>query len=252
MPSSLTDAAFDEAWNAHLDEVRECAQGAVSRNPSLNQIRVVVTLRSELPRRLTEANPPARTAGADGVTHPTTSEEALTWTGSQMAALTAQRSRVRLATYAPADAELRSCMDRVVLPLEFPVFREMRQEFRRVIDTRAARAQGGGETINGLGLDAQGRELPWWLVSAPTLAVENPPPPVRPGTTPATVRPGTGPAPARPPRPPAGHPRLPHAPDRRARPPRSGLGGRSERNPVDRVGLYGVYFGLAALSGVGL
>nr|MBK7066396.1 PQQ-binding-like beta-propeller repeat protein [Deltaproteobacteria bacterium] len=193
VPSSLTDAAFDEAWNAHLDEVRECAQGAVSRNPSLNQIRVVVTLRSELPRRLMEANPPARTAGADGVTHPTTSEEALTWTGSQMAALTAQRSRVRLATYAPADAELRSCMDRVVLPLEFPVFREMRQEFRRVIDTRAARAQGGGETINGLGLDAQGRELPWWLVSAPTLEVENPPPPVRPGTAPATVRPGTGP-----------------------------------------------------------
>lgn len=204
VPSAITDAAFDEAWNLHLDEVRECAQGAVSRSPSLNQIRVVVTLRSELPRRVMEASPPARTAGTDGATHPTTSEEALAWVGEQAAALNALHSRVRLATYAPNDPELRACMDRVILPLEFPVFREMRQEFRRVIDTRAARTQGGGETINGLGLDVQGRELPWWLVSAPTLDVENLPLPsatplVRPGTTPAAVRtsaPVTSPTPA--------------------------------------------------------
>lgn len=197
VPAALTDAAFDEVWNAHLDEVRECAQGAVSRNGTLNQIRVVVTLRSELPRRLMEANPPARTAGADGATHPTTTEEAQAWVAAQAAALTAQHARVRLTTYAPNDPELRTCMDRVIQPLEFTAFREMRQEFRRVIDTRAARAQGGGDTINGLGLDAQGRELPWWLVSAPTLEVENPPAPgpvARPGTRPTTPTAPTTPA----------------------------------------------------------
>ena len=45
IPASLSDATFDEVWNAHLDEVRACAQGAVSRNPALNQIRVVVARR---------------------------------------------------------------------------------------------------------------------------------------------------------------------------------------------------------------
>ena len=209
VPTSLTDAAFDEVWNAHLDEVRECAQGAVSRNPALNQIRVVVTLRAELPRGLLAPEVPARTAAADGVTHATTHEDSMTWVRTQMEGLAAQRAHVRLTTYSPNDAQLATCMNAALRPLEFPVFRETRQEFRRVIDTRASRANGGAESFSGLGVSDAGVELPWWLVSAPPLAVENPQPPaatVRPGTT--TTRPGnttqptthppTGPTPAQP------------------------------------------------------
>ena len=87
-------------------------------------------------------------------------------------ALTAQRARVRLTTYSPNDPALRACMDAALLSLEFPAFRETRQEFRRLIDTRANRATSGtGENLNGLGVSEAGLELPWWLVSAPTLAV---------------------------------------------------------------------------------
>lgn len=190
VPEALTDPAFDEVWNSKLDEVRACAQGAVSRNPALNQIRVVVTLRSALPRNLLEAAPPARTSDEHGGSaHPTTSEEAMAWVRTSAEALTAQRARVRLTTYSPNDPALRTCMDAALLALEFPAFRETRQEFRRVIDTRAGRATSGtGENLNGLGVSEAGLELPWWLVSAPTLAVENPVAP-----TPATAaRPANG------------------------------------------------------------
>ncbi len=190
VPETLTDPAFDEVWNSKLDEVRACAQGAVSRNPALNQIRVVVTLRSTLPRNLLEATPPARTADEHGgSSHPTTADESMTWVRATGEALTAQRARVRLTTYSPNDPALRTCMDAAVLNLEFPVFRATRQEFRRVIDTRAGRATSGtGENLNGLGVSEAGLELPWWLVSAPTLAVENPVAP-----TPATpTRPANG------------------------------------------------------------
>ncbi|MFO0603352.1 MAG: PQQ-binding-like beta-propeller repeat protein [Polyangiales bacterium] len=189
VPGTLTDGAFDEVWNTKLDEIRGCAQGAVSRNPELNQIRVVVTLRSQLPRNLLDAAPPARTTDEHGGTpHATTGEEATAWVRSTGEALTAQRARVRLTTYSPNDTALRTCMDAALLGLEFPVFREGRQEFRRVIDTRAGRATAGsGESLNGLGVSEAGLELPWWLVSAPTLAVENP---VAPAPTPT---PGTRP-----------------------------------------------------------
>ena len=190
VPETLADPAFDEVWNSKLDEVRACAQGAVSRNPALNQIRVVVTLRSALPRPLLEPTPPARTSDEHGGTaHPTTAEEAMTWVRASAEALTAQRARVRLTTYSPNDPALRACMDAALLSLEFPAFRETRQEFRRLIDTRANRATSGtGESLNGLGVSEAGLELPWWLVSAPTLAVENP---VAPAPATAT-RPANG------------------------------------------------------------
>jgi hypothetical protein len=171
-----------------LDDIRECAQGAVTRNPALNQIRVVVTLRSELPRPLMQQNPPEQAGEGDG-RHRTTTDERLTWAREALENLGAQHSRVRLTTYSPNDPQLRACMDRSVQPLEFPVYREMRQEFRRVIDTRAARSAAGlTESYSGMGFTTEGAELPWWLVSAPTLEVENPQPATRPGTpaTPAT------------------------------------------------------------------
>ncbi len=219
IPASLSDATFDEVWNAHLDEVRACAQGAVSRNPALNQIRVVVTLRGDFPHALLEANPASRTAGADGTTHPTTTDEAAAWVATQSAGITAQHSAVRLTTYAPNDAELRTCMDGAVRGLAFAPFRSLRQEFRRVIDTRASRAQDATETINGLGVDGQGRELPWWLVSAPTLEVENPVPATTP-TAPAHPVPGRTPGtpPATPPGTTPTRPATPTAPGTPATP----------------------------------
>lgn len=188
VPQTLTDEAFDEVWNTKLDDIRECAQGAVTRNPALNQIRVVVTLRSELPRPLMQQNPPEQ-VGEGPTRHRATTDERLAWAREALENLGAQRSRVRLTTYSPNDPQLRACMDRAVQPLEFPVYREMRQEFRRVIDTRAARsASGQSDSYSGMGFTSEGTELPWWLVSAPTLEVENPQPATRPGTpaTPAT------------------------------------------------------------------
>jgi hypothetical protein len=185
-------------WNAHLDALRECAQGAVTRNPALNQIRVVVTLRGDVPRPLLQSTPPREVTAQDGTRHRATAEESLAWAQTQQQQLAAQHAQIRLSTYAPNDPALRTCMDAALQAMEFPAFRELRQEFRRVIDTRGARAAGAeGETYAGLGINPQGRELPWWLVSAPTLAVENPPPPAPapiPGirTTPA-VRPATPP-----------------------------------------------------------
>ncbi|MBI5516798.1 MAG: hypothetical protein HY909_23640, partial [Deltaproteobacteria bacterium] len=197
VPQELPEATLDEVWNAHLDELRACAQGAVTRNPSLNQIRVVLTLRSEVPRGLLNGVPPAQSGGTgpSDPRHPTTPAEALTWVASQVEGLAAQRSRVRQTTYAPNDPALRTCMDAVLQPLEFPAYRGTRQEFRRILDTRAARATTEAETFSGLGVDPQGRELPWWLVSAPTLEVVNPP---RAGTAPAAVTDaGVAPAAAR-------------------------------------------------------
>jgi outer membrane protein assembly factor BamB len=198
VPAQLSDEALDGVWNAHLDALRECAQGAVTRNPTLNQIRVVVTLRGDVPRPLLQSTPPREVTAQDGTRHRATAEESLAWAQTQQQQLAAQHAQIRLSTYAPNDPALRTCMDAALQAMEFPAFRELRQEFRRVIDTRGARAAGAeGETYAGLGINPQGRELPWWLVSAPTLAVENPPPPAPapiPGirTTPA-VRPATPP-----------------------------------------------------------
>jgi len=188
VPATLSDEAINGVWSEHLDDIRACAQGAVTRNPTLNQIRVVITLRSDVPRTLLQPNPPTRTPGVgEAPSHPTTVDEAMQWVQTQQEGITAQRARVRLTTYAPSDAALRQCMDAVLMPLEFPAFRDGRQEFRRVIDTRAARTvDAESDRYSGLGVDTQGRELPWWLVSAPSLEVEQPTP-----ATPAT-RPGTG------------------------------------------------------------
>jgi hypothetical protein len=180
VPAQLSDEALDGVWNAHLDALRECAQGAVTRNPTLNQIRVVVTLRGDVPRPLLQSTPPREVTAQDGTRHRATAEESLAWAQTQQQQLAAQHAQIRLSTYAPNDPALRTCMDAALQAMEFPAFRELRQEFRRVIDTRGARAAGAeGETYAGLGINPQGRELPWWLVSAPTLAVENPPPPPR-------------------------------------------------------------------------
>ncbi len=194
VPTNLTDAQFDEVWNTHLDEIRECAQGAVTRNASLNQIRVVITLRSQIPSNLLAQHAPSQSGGENGTArHATTPDEALAWATATRESLGAQRARVRLTTYSPNDAQLVACMNQVLQPLEFTAFRELRQEFRRVIDTRASRTNtGNGEAINGLGVTEGGVELPWWLVSAPTLAVENPVPPQAAVTPrPGTPRPGT-------------------------------------------------------------
>lgn len=221
VPAQLTEEAIDGVWNAHLDELRECAQGAVTRNPALNQIRLVVTLRGDFPRALLGATPPRETAGENGERHRTTTDEAIAWTHTQAEQVAAQRARVRLTTYAPNDPQLRACMDAVLQPLEFPAFRELRQEFRRVIDTRGARSAGAeAESYSGLGVDPQGRELPWWLVSAPTLEVENPPPPAAPVTTPV-ARPGATTTPATRP----GAPATPATPGTPARPTTPGTPG---------------------------
>jgi outer membrane protein assembly factor BamB len=197
VPATLTDTQFDEVWNAHLDEIRECAQGAVTRNASLNQIRVVVTLRSAMPHGLLSENPPAQSGGENGAArHATTPDEAMVWVHAQTEGLAAQRARVRLTTFSPNDPQLVACMNQVLQPLEFTAFRETRQEFRRLIDTRASRSTAGtGDSFNGLGVSEAGLELPWWLVSAPTLAVENPAPPQPPpGARPAVTPPGARPA----------------------------------------------------------
>lgn len=223
VPAQLSDEAFDTAWNVHLDELRECAQGAVTRNPTLNQIRVVVTLRGDLPRALLQTTPPREVVAPDGTRRAATADDAVAWARAQQEQIAAQRSQLRLSTFSPNDPQLRTCMDAALRAMEFPAFRELRQEFRRVIDTRGARSSGAeGEAYSGLGLDAQGRELPWWLVSAPTLAVENPPPPTptllqvtprptqvaRPGTPPAGSPPAGSPPAGTPPAtpPPAGTP----------------------------------------------
>lgn len=204
VPARLSDEALDVAWNAQLDALRECAQGAVTRNPGLNQIRVVVTLRGDAPRALLQPNPPAQVAAEDGTRRAATAEDSLSWVRTQMEQLSAQHASVRLMTYAPNDATLRSCMDGVIREMEFPAFRDLRQEFRRVIDTRGARATGSeSESYSGLGVDTQGRELPWWLVSAPTLEVVNAPRPTAVQTSAArpaitarpTVTPPTGTSP---------------------------------------------------------
>ncbi|MDP3277633.1 MAG: PQQ-binding-like beta-propeller repeat protein [Deltaproteobacteria bacterium] len=223
-PSSLSQEQVDDEWNNHLDELRQCAQGVLTRRPDLNEIRITVTVRSEPSMSLFQTSPPAPALAANA-----TLEQRLAaiqtqqdWVEQQVNNLEAFESTVRNAAYSPQDRDMQTCMDAIVRPMKFPGFGRgisTRQFVQRISTVRSATRAA---TPPGFGTAASGSVLvPWFLVSSPSLdssgrLVEAPaavvsvptPPPVEttPNGPPTLGGPPTlsGPPPAGPP--PAGPP----------------------------------------------
>ncbi len=170
-PRVLTNEAFEDEWNNHLDDLRQCAQSVLVRLPNLNQIRITVTIRSEPADDLFATTPPTPRLPA----HPTVAqqlqaiEQQSQWIEAQMHRLETQRSIVRTLAYAPQDAEMVRCMNGVLQPVRFPGFGRgiSTRTFQQAMST--VRAQSAANNTPGFG-SPQGSSvlLPWFLVSSPS------------------------------------------------------------------------------------
>jgi outer membrane protein assembly factor BamB len=171
-PATLSQEQFDDEWNNHLDDLRQCAQGVLTRRPDLNEIRITVTVRSEPNPELFESTPPAARLPANAtadqrIAAMTTQQE---WVERQINNLEAFESGVRTTAYSPQDPEMQRCMEAIVRPLKFPGFARSistRQFVQRISTVRAnsrATVTPGFGTPRGTGV-----LVPWFLVSSPSL-----------------------------------------------------------------------------------
>jgi outer membrane protein assembly factor BamB len=198
-PARLSNEAFEDEWNNHLDELRECAQGVLTRRPDLNEIRITVTVRSEPASGMFQTTPPTPRLPS----RPTfeqqmeSIEEQTQWVEQQLNRLQSHQSGVRTIAYSPQDAEMQRCMDEKVRPLRFAGFgrSNSQQTFLQRIST--VRAQARATNTPGFGTpEGSSLVVPWFLVSSPSLdratgQLLAPAAPAAPTTGPAT---GTTPA----------------------------------------------------------
>jgi outer membrane protein assembly factor BamB len=222
-PVQLTQEQFDDEWNNHLDDLRACAQGVLTRRPDLNEIRITVTVRSEPASSLFETTPPPvrlpNDANIDLRLQAIQNQQ--DWVERQMNALEAAESSVRTVVFSPQDPEMSRCMSAIILPIKLPGFGRTistRQIVQRISTVRATARQ----TITpGFGTPPGTNVLvPWFLVSSPSMdssgmLVQTAPtgtpttntgpavntgngPPVIPGTGGPPVLPGSGGPPALP------------------------------------------------------
>lgn len=171
-PLRLSNEGFEDEWNNHIDELRECAQGVLTRRPDLNEIRITVTVRSEPPMDMFETTPPRPRLPE----RPTFEqqmeaiERQMQWVEQQINRLQSHRSFVRSVAYAPQDPEMQRCMDEKIRPLQFPGFgrSNSQQTFLQRISTVRTQARATGTP--GFGTP-EGTSLlvPWFLVSSPSL-----------------------------------------------------------------------------------
>jgi outer membrane protein assembly factor BamB len=239
-PSTLSQEQFDDEWNNHIDELRQCAQGVLTRRPELNEIRITVTVRSEPESSLFEVTPPSPRLLSNA-----TVEQRLTalraqeeWVERQVNTLEAFESTVRTTAFSPQDPEMQRCMEAIVRPLKFPGFGRSIATRQFVQRISTVRTSGARTSTPGFGTPAGTNVLvPWFLVSSPSLdssgrlievAAAVPPTPTAqtvPSGTPPTSGtsgappslPGTGAITGRPPTPPgssgaAAPPPVPGAP----------------------------------------
>lgn len=170
-PRTLTNEAFDEEWNTHLDDLRQCAQSVLVRLPNLNQIRITVTIRSEPAEEIFQTTPPAARLPA----HPTFEQRMQgiaaqqQWVATQLHRVEEQRSLVRTLAYSPQDADMQRCMNGVLQPVRFPGFGRgiSTRTFQQSMST--VRTQGSGASTAGFGSPEGSSVLvPWFLVSSPS------------------------------------------------------------------------------------
>jgi outer membrane protein assembly factor BamB len=170
-PRQLTNEAFENEWNNHLDELRNCAQSVLVRLPNLNQIRITVTIRSEPADDLFQTTPPAQRLPA----RPTFQQRMqaiqnqMRWAENQMHRLEAQRSIVRTLAYSPQDSEMQRCMNAILQPVQFPGFGRgiATRTFQEALST--VRAHATPTNTPGFGTPEGSSVLvPWFLVSSPS------------------------------------------------------------------------------------
>ncbi len=218
-PAQLTQDQFDDEWNNHLDDLRACAQGVLTRRPDLNEIRITITVRSEPASSLFETTPaPVRLPDSANIDQRLAAiQTQQDWVERQLNNLEAAESTVRTAVFSPQDPEMSRCMTAIIMPIKLPGFGRTittRQIVQRISTVRAVARQ----TITpGFGTPRGTNVLvPWFLVSSPSVdssgvlvqaatPVTNtavvPPtntngPPVIPGTNGPPAIPGAGGPPA--------------------------------------------------------
>ncbi len=171
-PATLSQEQFDDEWNNHLDDLRQCAQGVLTRRPDLNEIRITVTVRSEPNPELFESTPPAARLPANAtadqrIAAMTTQQE---WVERQINNLEAFESGVRTTAYSPQDPEMQRCMEAIVRPLKFPGFARSISTRQFVQRISTVRANSRGTVTPGFGTPrGTGVLVPWFLVSSPSL-----------------------------------------------------------------------------------
>lgn len=171
-PAQLTQEQFDDEWNNHLDDLRACAQGVLTRRPDLNEIRITVTIRSEPSSSLFETTPPSPRlpdgANIDQRLQAVSTQQE--WVERQLNNLEASESSIRSVAFSPQDPEMSRCMTAIIMPLKLPGFGRTittRQIVQRISTVRATARQ----TITpGFGTPRGTNVLvPWFLVSSPSV-----------------------------------------------------------------------------------
>ncbi len=171
-PAALSQEQFDDEWNNHLDELRQCAQSVLTRRPDLNEIRITVTVRSEPNSELFNTTPPAaRVANNASLEQRLAAiQQQVEWVEQQINALEAFESAVRSTAYSPQDPAMQRCMEAIVRPLKFPGFGRSistRQFVQRISTVRSTTRT---TTPPGFGVPRGTNALvPWFLVSSPSL-----------------------------------------------------------------------------------
>ncbi|MFO0556878.1 MAG: PQQ-binding-like beta-propeller repeat protein [Polyangiales bacterium] len=171
-PSALSQEQFDDEWNNHLDELRQCAQGVLTRRPDLNEIRITVTVRSEPNPELFETTPPAARLPANATADQRIAALATQgeWVERQINNLESFQSSIRSTAYSPQDPDMQRCMEAIVRPLRFAGFgrsiatRQFVQRISTVRSNSRPTFTPGFGTPRGTGV-----LVPWYLVSSPSL-----------------------------------------------------------------------------------
>lgn len=171
-PAALSQEQFDDEWNNHLDDLRACAQGVLTRRPDLNEIRITVTVRSEPNSELFETTPPQARLPANANVDQRIAAIGgqVEWVERQINNLEAFESSVRTTAYSPQDPEMQRCMEAIVRPLKFAGFGRTISTRQFVQRISTVRANNRPTTTPGFGTPrGTGVLVPWFLVSSPSL-----------------------------------------------------------------------------------